>query len=322
MDKKLISTVCAVCLVVSGFLLLQISGCGGGSDNTRTGVLKMGITDAPAAPLTFDSVHVMVDKVVVVPAGREGLADDNPALPVVATFPNGVDVDILSLHFLPQILGSATIPAGSYSQVRLILAPNQPTLNNYAIVTGDPTHRALTTPSAQETGLKIIGKFTVTAGVINTVLLDFNPNTAIVRAGNSGQLILKPTGIRILEVSNSLANSGAVTGQIVSSPFATWSSATVTAVQRNPSGSTVASGTVFSNFTSSNPGVWSAPFTVFLPPNGSAAVPSANYKLFVQAFSHTAAQSPVFSLYSSPPFSVTAGVDTSVPPSGTVLLAP
>ena len=62
-------------------------------------------------------------------------------------------VYILNLHFVPQVLGRAALPAGSYTQVRLILAPNQPTLNNYVALTGNPANRlALTTPSAQETG--------------------------------------------------------------------------------------------------------------------------------------------------------------------------
>ncbi len=262
-----------------------------------------------------------IDKVVVVPQGKEGLPDNDLGLPVIATFPGGMGVDILNLHFVPQVLGATAIPAGTYSQVRLILAPDQPTLNNYVILAANPTVRLpLKTPSAQQSGLKIVGKFTVTAGAFNSILLDFNPDNAIVIAGQSGNIILKPTGIRVIQVFNSLDNAGTVFGSIRSPLFQPWSSASVSVVPRNPAASAVTSGVVFSNF--SSPSVWKAPFTAFLPPNGSTAMPSANYKVFVQAFRDTSLLVPTFSLYSSPPFTVTTGVDTPVPPDGIVLLGP
>lgn len=315
----------AVGLLVSSFVLFQLSGCGGGGGGPTpvqtTGILRASITDAPPAGQDFASVHITINKVVVVPAGQENAADNEAGLPVIATFPGGLAVEILNLHFLAQLLGSATVPAGSYTQVRLILAPNQPTLSNYITLTGDPTQKLpLTTPSAQQSGLKIPGHFTVTAGVLNSILLDFDPNTAIVFAGNSGNILLKPTGIRIIQVLNSLDNAGSVSGQIRSPQFRPWSSATVSVLPRNPAAGAVASGQVFSNF--SSPGIWKAPFTAFVPPNGSASVPSANYRVFVQAYSHTTATGPVFGLYSSPLFSVVTGVDVLVPPAGIVPLTP
>jgi hypothetical protein len=259
--------------------------------------------------------------VVAVPAGKEGLADNDAGLPVVASFGDGVDVNILHLHFIPQLLGSTSVPAGSYTQLRLILAPNQPNLNNYVILTDNPDQKQpLTTPSAQQSGLKIVGNFTVSAGGINTVLLDFNPDDAIVFAGNSGKIILKPTGIKLIQIFSSLDNAGAVSGVIRSPAFSKWSTAVLTVVPRNPAAGAVSAGVIFSNF--SSPGVWKAPFTAFLPANGSGAVPSANYKVFVQATGSGALQNGAFKLYSSPAFSVSPGVDTLVPPAGTVLLTP
>jgi hypothetical protein len=325
-------TLFAIFFLLSGALFLQLSGCGGGGGDgdgsVSTGTLQVGITDSPAFP-DFLSVHITILKVVAVPAGKEGLADDDPGLPVIATFPAGLGVEILGLHFLPQILGTTQVPAGSYNQIRLILAPNQPTLSNYVIMTNTPGQRQeLKTPSAQQSGLKIVGKFTVTPGAFNTIVLDFNPNDAIVFAGNSGNIILKPTGIRINQVFNSLDNAGGVTGEIRAPLFAPWSSATVTVVQRNPAADAVTSGVVFSNF--SSPSVWKAPFAALVPPNrstiilrdGSSLLISDNYKVFVQAYRDTASQIPIFSLYSSPAFAVSTGVDTPVPPNGTVLLGP
>lgn len=311
--KTMAVAILAVLISVSFLLLMQIPGCGGGGGggNTSAGTLQVSITDSPAFP-NFAAVHITIDKVVVVPTGKEGQADNDPGLPVIATFPGGLGVDILNLHFLPQILGSTAIPAGSYSQVRLILAPDQPTLNNYVILASDPTLKLpLKTPSAQESGLKIVGSFTVTAGGFNSILLDFNPNDAIVIAGQSGNIILKPTGIRIIQVFNSLTNAGSVSGTIRSAT--SWTSATVTVVPRNPAASAVTSGVVFSNF--SSPSVFKAPFTAFVPPNGSSAMPSESYKVFIDA-------GGAFKGYSSPSLVVSGGVDTPVPPNGIAQLLP
>ncbi|GFO54772.1 hypothetical protein GMSM_17790 [Geomonas sp. Red276] len=237
---------------------------------------------------------------------------------------SGIDVNLMDFHFVPQVLGTATLPAGTYTQIRLILAANQqPNLSNYVVMTGDPTKVPLTTPSAQQTGLKINGKFTVAAGSSSTLLIDFNPAAAIVRAGNSGQVILKPTGVRLVQIFGSLSNAGAVVGTIRSPAFSKWSSATVTVVPRNPASSTVINSmTVFSNLSSANSGLWKAPFTAFLPPNGSSAMASAQYKVFVQGYGSGAAANGAFKLYSSPAFTIATGVDTTLPPDGNALLTP
>ena len=324
MEKRFFTAaISAACLLVFTLVMLQMHGCGGssgGSVSTPTGTLQVNLTDSPAFP-TFNSVHITIDKVVVVPTGKEGSADTDPGLPVIATFPGGLGVDILNLHFLPQLLGTVDIPAGSYSQVRLILAPDQPTLNNYVILSSNLNQKLpLTTPSAQESGLKVVGNFTVTAGALNTILLDFNPNDAIVIAGQSGKIILNPTGIHIIQVFNSLTNAGSISGTIRSPLFKPWSSATVSVVPRNPASPAVTSGIVFSNF--STPSVWKAPFAAIVPPTGSTVMPSANYKVFVQAFRDAKSLVPIFNLYSSPAFTVTTGVNTSVPPNDIVMLGP
>ena len=300
----------------------QLPGCGGGGGGSAatTGTLQVGITDSPAFR-DFSSVHIRVTKVAVVPAGKENANDNDPGLPVIADFTasGGQDVDILKLHFLQQLLGEAVIPAGTYNQVRLILAPNQPNLNNYFILAGSTTKTPLTTPSAQQTGVKIVGRFTVTAGTLNTILLEFNPDAAIVKAGNSGNNNLKPTGIRIQQVLTGLnTTTGSISGMIRSPGFATWSSATISVVPRNPAAPALVSGDVFSNF--SSPSVWKAPFIAYVPPNGSAMMSSTSYKVFINVVK----PGNKFRVYSSPSITVQANTDNPVPPSGTpnLILAP
>ena len=301
--------------LVAAFLLalalVQLPGCGGGGGVTpAVGTLQVKISDSPAFR-DFSSVHINIKEVRVVPNGKENARDNDPGLPLIVDFDpgntgNGRDVNIMRLHFLQELLGSAVIPAGRYNQVRLILEPNRANvpLRNYFILTDNPTEQiALTTPSAQQTGVKIVGHFTVTAGVLNTILLDFDPNEAIVKRGQTGQDNLKPTGIRISQIFSSLANAGSISGVLRSQPFATWSSATVSVAPRGPAGSAVTAGTVFSNF--SSPSVWKAPFTAYVPPNSTSVMPSAFYRVFVDA-------GPKFRTYSSPLVSVTDGVDTPV----------
>jgi uncharacterized protein DUF4382 len=287
-------------LMLAFLAVVQLPGCGGGNGAATTGALQVGLTDKQSD--AFQQVVVSIREVRVVPAGKENAADNDPALPVVATFATPHTVDILTLRFQQDILGTITLPAGSYSQVRLILDPNPAGQGrdplNYLVLKSAPTVKIpLTTPSAQQSGLKVLGRFEVKPGIINAILLDFDPNTAIVPRGN-GDYNLKPTGIRLIQSSVALSGFGSLSGTVVST-FKDWSSATVSVVPRgglNP----VAAGTVFSNFSS---GRWEGPFSAF--------VPGGSYRVHVQ--------SRGFAPYSSPFKSVTAGNDT---PFGTVPLVP
>src|SRR6185369_9455637 len=54
------------------------------------------------------------------------------------------------------------------------------------------TLTALTTPSAQQSGLKLQAHFVVASGQLTDLVLDFDACKSIVSAGNSGKYILKP----------------------------------------------------------------------------------------------------------------------------------
>lgn len=322
--------------VLAALAIAQLPGCGGGGGGGGTassGTLQVALTDKQRDD--FQQVVVTIREVRVVPAGLENAPDNDARLPVVVSYAVPHTVDILSLHFRQEILGTITLPAGTYNQVRLILEPNPPGGQppvNYLTLKADlsptPVKYPLKTPSAQQSGLKVLGQFTVKPGVLNAVLLDFDPNTAIVVRGN-GDYNLKPTGIRIMEVFASPANSGSISGVIrspvfkplSSTTFRSWSSATVSVVPRNGAALSIASGVVFSDYSGS--GVWKAPFVAFVPPNNTAVMPSMNYKVFVQAYRDTRLQNPAFRLYSSPLMSVNSvGADYPVPPNGIVQFMP
>lgn len=295
--KKVLSV--AGVLLLAALALGQLPGCGGGG-SAPAATLQVGLTDKQSD--AFQNAVVAIKEIRVVPAGMENAADNDPGLPVVATFANPHIVDVLTLQFQQDILGTITLPPGSYTQVRLILAANPAgqgaTPVNYVTLKTDPaTKIPLTTPSGQQSGLKVLGQFTVKPGVINAILLDFDPNTAIVVRGN-GAYNLKPTGIRIIQTASAYSSFGSLTGTVVST-FKDFSSATVSVV---PQGGTnaVAAGTIFSNFTGNR---WEGPFSAF--------VPGGTYRVHVQAKG--------FAPYSSPLQPVAAGSETAV---GNVSLVP
>lgn len=184
----------------------------GNSNVSKAGTLQVGLTDAAS---DFESLVITIAQVRVVPRGSEGLGDGQ--VPHVVTFDPPKQYDIMGLRFQQELLGEAEVPAGEYTQVRLILAENTESAPaNYYTLKSDPgTVYPLKTPSAQQSGLKVNGKFTVQAGVINAIVLDFDPDRAVVVAGKSGKALLKPTGIRIVEVGEIWEYFGAISGRVI-----------------------------------------------------------------------------------------------------------
>lgn len=99
------------------------------------------------------------------------------------------------------------IPAGTLSQMRLVLGDGN------TIVIKDSNNEdeefALKTPSAQQSGLKLKVNTEIEEGFTYDFVLDFDVEKSIVRAGNSGNIILKP----VLYVSAE-ASSGIIEGKI------------------------------------------------------------------------------------------------------------
>jgi len=127
-------------------------------------------------------------------------------------------------------LGSASLPAGSYQQIRLLLVSNTtaasagPSTNACAgsgfncVVLEDSTVHELQLSSEANTGLKIPpgqivgGPLQVTAGQSVDLNIDFNACASIVAEGN-GKFRLKPT----LTAAQVSANNSGITGKVVDS---------------------------------------------------------------------------------------------------------
>lgn len=193
----------ALCAAMMPFAL---TGCGGRDDGgaTQTGTLHVAMTDAPSCG--FDHVYVTVSQVRVNANANAGDNDSGWSTISLAT-PQKIDLLSLTNGVLAD-LGQTALPAGQYQQVRLVLAQNQGnTLANSVVPTGG-TEQALATPSATQSGYKIIQPFTVQPNTLVDLVLDFNACKSIVQRGN-GSYALKPVVTAIPTVV-----SGAISGYV------------------------------------------------------------------------------------------------------------
>jgi hypothetical protein len=169
-------------------------GGGGGSEvgSGGTGTLSVSLTDNPC----YDAVNVTIDRLRV---HRSADASDTDAgwTDIALRDEARGRVNLLDLRngvFLK--LGDVTLPAGDYTQLRLVLAENAPGTArpaNSVVLPGSTAEIPLSTPSAQRSGVKLIRPFTVAPGQIVELALDFDACRSVVAAGNSGRYNLKPT---------------------------------------------------------------------------------------------------------------------------------
>lgn len=174
-----------------GLIASTLAACGGGGGDTASqGTLKLAMTDAPACG--YEHVYVTVNKVMVSQSSSADPANGSSGWYELPYSKAGTQIDLLNLtNGVLEELGSVPLPAGSYEQVRLVLAPNTGAKLANSVVSGG-TEYALDTPSATTSGLKLQAHFDVTGGQLADLVLDFDVCKSVVKAGNSGKYNLKP----------------------------------------------------------------------------------------------------------------------------------
>ncbi|HEU5365524.1 MAG TPA: DUF4382 domain-containing protein [Hanamia sp.] len=169
------------------------------SDTTSSAPSSMNIylTDAPA---DYQAVWIDVQQVMVKSSndtsgtGWVSVPLLHPGKYNLLDFRNGKDT----------LLGGVDLPAGKISQIRLVLGESN------QLVLNDGTSVDLKTPSGQESGIKLNVDADLKAGIPYELVLDFDAARSIVKAGNSGQYILKPV-IRTF----AKATGGAIAGVVL-----------------------------------------------------------------------------------------------------------
>lgn len=193
-----------ILFVLLGVAVAALTGCGdddGGDQGPEgTGTLKVLMTDA--ATDLYEAIYVTVQRVEI-------LRGDESGDWIVVGRP-GKTCNLLALvNGATEELGLSDIPAGHYTQLRMILGASpdsrvnirgQPHPHaNYLIHAGGSV-QALTAPSGLESGIKAAGDFDVEAGGIVTLILDFDAVRSVIKASGSGEWLLKPT-IRVFPAS-------------------------------------------------------------------------------------------------------------------------
>ncbi|WP_300568548.1 DUF4382 domain-containing protein [Flavobacterium sp.] len=162
-------------IFILSFIVLGISFNSCNDDDSSASEAKypynVRMTDAPGP---YDAVNVDV-------VGVEVINEDHTVL---------LNVDAGIYNLLDLTNGVSTLIATSaedeshVSQIRLILGTN-----NSVVVNG--TSYPLSTPSADQSGLKILVNQTFHANTVNTILIDFDANLSVVETG-AGVYKLKP----------------------------------------------------------------------------------------------------------------------------------
>ncbi len=191
---------------LTSFLLAAIAvtmfyGCSSDDDqNANTARLTVHMTDAPG---DYDAVWVDVVDVRI----KADASTDEEGWVSVGNITTGV-YDLLSLTGgVTQLLADANVPAGPLGQIRLVLGNN-----NTVVINGES--QPLSTPSAQQSGLKLQVNQNLEAGKSYEYLLDFDVDKSIVSAGSAGGFILKPV-IRLA----AMEGTGTISGEVQPSNF-------------------------------------------------------------------------------------------------------
>ena len=198
-----------------------LAACGGSDSDPAVnapaaGTLRVALADAPACG--YDEVNVTVERVRVHQSGSA--ADEAGGWSEVVLNPVK-RVNLLDLtNGVLEELGATTLPAGTYTQLRLVLSSNNATtpLANSVVPTGG-AEKPLDTPSGQQSGLKINTQINVASSQLTDVVLDFDACKSVVVAGNSGRYLLHP----VLSILPRVATSGLAVEGYVAGAIATGS---------------------------------------------------------------------------------------------------
>jgi hypothetical protein len=201
--KRIIFIMAAIVLLAFTF-----TSCNKDSEN---GTVRLSITDAPIDSENIVGVYITITDIQYNLSGNQWASFSNFEGPQL--------YNLLDLtHGATELLGNLELEAGTYTQLRFMLdAPimnSQPHANPGCYLEfADGSTQPLFVPSGSQSGFKGVGAFTVPANGVVEVTADFDVRKSVVKAGNSGKYILKPT-IRLV-VDN---QAGKIVGSVINIP--------------------------------------------------------------------------------------------------------
>lgn len=143
------------------------------NDSTaKTYPYSVRMTDEPGP---YEKVNIDLIAVEV-----KGSAEQTVTLNTTAGIYNLLDLT----NGVNKLIATSTLSDSKVSQIRLILGPNN------TVVVGGITY-PLSTPSAEQSGLKLLINQTLQADIQNEIMIDFDANVSVIETGN-GTYKLKP----------------------------------------------------------------------------------------------------------------------------------
>lgn len=227
-----------------GAAAVLLTACGGGGSSSSTlpgssnATLSASLVDSPfrTSGGTVTAVNIAIAKVEAI--GANGVQ-------TIATFSPSQQVNLLNYQTSPLALGTASIPAGTYQQLRLVLDTSSANNTSVAVNNGTTTNTyPLSIPSATgsvgfngntstdsgdgagTSGIKVQVNLNAQAGQSYGFVIDFNAAESIVSAGQSGQWLMKP-----VLVATAQALAGSVSGTVKNNAGTAVSNAEVVALQ-------------------------------------------------------------------------------------------
>ena len=180
-----------------------VAACTSGTSSSGPATMSVRLVDAP----TGDYAEVNIDvQTVLIKGDGDWLTLGSP----------GKVYNLLELTkgVSATLVEGATIPAGHYGQMRLILGSRN------TVKLPDGTIHDLKVPSGQQSGVKLVVHFDVEAGTTADVYIDFDAHKSVFvhEAGNSGKYILRPT-VRAYDKLETGTISGTLTDAGTTSPL-------------------------------------------------------------------------------------------------------
>ncbi len=224
-------------LMVCTLFALLISACSGSGSNSASstassmGMVSTSLSDPAtcAAPDgQFSHVYVTITDVQANTSATASSSDNGwvDLTPNLSNAPKQVDLlgQANNQCFLASLGDNVQLQAGSYQQIRLILANNSLSLSgnacgsaaNCVVLTSDGSVHALQLSSEAQTGIKIpsgqiaSGGLNIKAGQTADLDIDFNTCASIVEQGN-GQFRLKP----VLHAGEVSTTSSSINGKVL-----------------------------------------------------------------------------------------------------------
>lgn len=187
-------------LVISVILIL--SGC----SDSKTGSVSLQITDAPV-----DSADITAVKITVTGVAYHTTVPDEW---VEFNFENPMEFDLLSLtNGTTAMIDVFELPAGEISQLRFYLdaavtGDTTPSNPGCSVTLLDTSEEPLFVPSADQSGFKATGAFTVPLNGTVNIIADFDARKSITYATN--HYVLRPT-IRLAVTDEAGSIAGDIT---------------------------------------------------------------------------------------------------------------